>query len=264
MNEKVLNIAIHAAIMAGEEILKIYEDSSQDFSIEKKSDDSPLTIADKRSHDVILNALEQTKLPVLSEEGAEIPFSERQNWARFWLVDPLDGTKEFIRRNGEFTVNIALVENGQALGGIIYVPVTGTLYFGWPKHGARKIRNITSANLEGLIDRGVSLPFEGHKSKYTVVASRSHMNPETKEYIDRIRHQYEDVEVISAGSALKICLVAEGKADIYPRFGPTMEWDTAAGHAIAKYAGKNILLTDERTELRYNKENLMNPWFVVR
>jgi 3'(2'), 5'-bisphosphate nucleotidase len=260
---QLLDAAIKSAITAGDEILEIYNDPNQDFSIEKKSDNSPLTIADKRSHQVIMENLRETSLPVLSEEGREIPYEERKNWDCFWLIDPLDGTKEFIKKNDEFTVNIALIENGRSVLGVVYVPVINELYFASPETGSRKFKGFFSKDLTTLYDKSFSLPIENKRRNYTVVASLSHMSAETEKFIEKLQERQGKVEVISKGSSVKICLVAEGAADIYPRFGPTMEWDTAAGHAIAKHAGRNIYLTDEVTELVYNKENLLNPWFAV-
>ena len=185
------------------------------------------------------------------------------------MVDPLDGTKEFIKRNGEFTVNIALVENGIPVLGVIYVPVSRTLYFSEDSIGAYRIEGIDarSAGLspDDLMEKADRLPLEQADTKgFVIVASRSHLSPETEEYICKLESEYGHVNLISCGSSLKICRVAEGSADIYPRFAPTMEWDTAAGHAIVRASGKNIYLTDERTPLHYNKENLLNPWFIVK
>lgn len=260
-----LNTAISAAIKAGNEIIKIYNDPSSNFSVEKKADNSPLTIADKASHKIIEEALKVTGLPVLSEEGLDIPFDERKNWKQFWLVDPLDGTKEFIKRNGEFTVNIALIENSKPVAGIIYVPVSRTLYVGDLKQGAWMLENVNeSISVEDLKIKGKKLPVNGQKRNFTLVGSRSHANEETKAYIAKRKEEYEKIEIISKGSSLKICMVAEGVADEYPRFGPTMEWDTAAGHAIANAAGKKLWHTDLKSELSYNKKDLLNPFFIVK
>ena len=258
-----LSAAIQAALEAGDEILKIYNDPAADFSIEKKADHSPLTIADKVSHRVITEKLAQTNLPVLSEEGKSIPYEERVKWERFWLVDPIDGTKEFIKRNGEFTVNIALIEKGEPILGVVYVPVTGELYFA-SENGSYKYQTGDTFDPDNLFQAGVKLPLISERSCYTVVGSRSHMSPETGEYIGKLDTGGKETEIISKGSSLKICLVAEGKADIYPRLGPTMEWDTAAGHAIARFAGKQINIYPTEAPLIYNKENLLNPWFVVK
>ncbi len=260
-----INTAIQAAIKAGKEILSIYNDPQSDFSIERKADNSPLTIADKASHRIINELLMATSLPVLSEEGKEIPYAERKKWESFWLVDPLDGTKEFIKRNDEFTVNIALITNGKPEMGVIYVPVTGALYVGITGTGAWKLENATDNSVfDTLQQSGEKLTGNVPHDKYTVIGSRSHRNEETNQYIDKLREKHPQLEIISRGSSLKICQVAEGLADEYPRFGPTMEWDTAAGHAIANAAGKHLWLTDYSQELNYNKENLLNPFFIVK
>lgn len=262
----IINTAIRAAIKAGQEILKIYNDPTSDFSVERKADNSPLTIADKASHRVIAGQLKDTNIPILSEEGKAIDYRERKNWERFWLIDPLDGTKEFIKKNGEFTVNIALVENQVPVIGIIYVPVSGVLYFGSPNEGARKLEKAgADCNLETITTSGLELPAAAGDDKVLrIVGSRSHMSPETEAYIETLRPEHPQIEIVSKGSSLKICMVAEGSADQYPRFGPTMEWDTAAGHAIANAAGKKLWHTDFSTELKYNKENLLNPYFIVK
>lgn len=264
-NNTTLEIAVNAAILAGEEILKIYNDPESDFSVEKKADNSPLTIADKKSHEVIQRFLSDTNFPVLSEEGRSIEFSERKNWNQFWIVDPLDGTKEFIKRNGEFTVNIALAKNGKPVLGVIYVPVTKTLYFSETALGAFMCENICGENsIDSVLTRSEKLPKQRGGEAYFVVGSRSHMSSETEEYIRKLKQKHPKIDIISKGSSLKICMVAEGIADEYPRFGPTMEWDTAAGHAIANAAGKKLWLTDFSEELTYNKENLLNPYFIVK
>lgn len=262
-----LYIAIDAAIKAGVEIMKIYNDPTSDFGIEKKADNSPLTIADKNANEVICSILEETKIPILSEEGKTIDFSTRNQWKKLWIVDPLDGTKEFIKRNGEFTVNIALVENSTPILGVIYVPVKRELYFGCIKTGAFKYTlsdDTISINSSELETKAIRLPIKKDDGQFVVVASRSHLSEETESYIEKLRHIHHSINLISSGSSLKICLVAEGKADVYPRFAPTMEWDTAAGHAIASAAGMEIFHTDETTPLRYNKEDLLNPWFIVK
>lgn len=254
MNE-FLEIARQAALEAGAVIMKIYTDPSQDFGIEKKSDNSPLTLADKNAHLCIMRYLGGTGIPVLSEEGQHLPFCERRNWHRLWVVDPLDGTKEFIKKNGEFTVNIALVEDGAPVMGVIYVPVTGILYYGISGVGAWKEASESKESLPLMRKRGENL--------FTVVASRSHMNAETEEYINQLRKNHENIQLVSSGSSIKICLVAEGVADAYPRFAPTMEWDTAAGDAIARAAGKHVVNVQTGLPLVYNKEDLHNPWFLV-
>ena len=269
MQNELLSCAVRAALLAGKDILNIYNDPAADFAIERKADNSPLTIADKRAHACIMGELEATSIPVLSEEGKHTDYAVRKTWKTLWIVDPLDGTKEFIKRNGEFTVNIALVNNGTPVMGVIYVPVSRTLYFAEDNTGAYNLTDVDSRSAglssDDLTERADRLPLDQADTKgFVVVAARSHLSPETSDYIRRLEQTYGDVHIISCGSSLKICSVAEGAADIYPRFAPTMEWDTAAGHAIARAAGKNIYQTDEKTPLRYNKEDLLNPWFIVK
>jgi 3'(2'), 5'-bisphosphate nucleotidase len=236
---------------AGREILKIYNSR---FAVEEKSDHSPLTAADRRSHDVITEHLkEHYPFPVLSEEGKDIPFEERKNWEYFWLVDPLDGTKEFIKRNGEFTVNISLIRQDTPVMGVIYVPVTGVLYHAVKGGGCYKIEN-------GSTER---LHVKCTSSHLTIVGSRSHVTGELEEYIRDMKKKYGDVVFLSAGSSLKLCLVAEGKADIYPRLGPTMEWDTAAGQIIVEEAGGRVVAHRSNGTLKYNKANLLNAHFIA-
>ena len=252
------DIAIKAAINAGKEILDVYY--NYDFAVEFKSDNSPLTIADKRAHDVIIHTLGATHIPVLSEEGKSIPFEERKNWKLFWLVDPLDGTKEFVKRNDEFTVNIALIENNSPVAGVVYMPVTKDIYWG-NLNGSFKAKIDNEYKINAVIQR---LPLNVERNTFIVAGSKSHMNAETERYIQLLDTKGKPVEMRSKGSALKICMVAEGIADIYPRLAPTMEWDTAAGHAIVKNAGKEIVQFENDLPLEYNKENLLNPWFVVK
>ena len=259
------NQAIHAAIKAGIEILKIYSDPNADFSVEKKSDNSPLTIADKAAHKIITEILSYTGIPILSEEGKSIDYSIRNKWDKFWLVDPLDGTKEFIKRNGEFTVNIALIENGRPTMGIIYIPVSGMLYAGNIKIGAWILEKPDeNCDWQYIQMHGTRLPVKNDNINYTIAGSRSHMSKETEDYIGRLKKEHSKIEFISRGSSIKICMIAEGIADEYPRFGPTMEWDTAAGHAIANAVGKKLWLRDFSGELQCNKENLLNPYFIAK
>ncbi|NDV54679.1 3'(2'),5'-bisphosphate nucleotidase [Parabacteroides sp. 52] len=262
-----LYIAMRAAIDAGKSIMDVYTDPDADFGVERKSDHSPLTRADRASHDFITGALSATPFPVLSEEGKEIPFEERSKWETLWIVDPLDGTKEFIKKNGEFTVNIALVEKGVPVLGVIYVPCRKELYYGTEQSGAYKVTGVDYENqlsFEEIKQKALRLPVSVGHQGIVVVASRSHQSEETTAYIENLRKQGKPVTLIHSGSSLKICLVAEGSADVYPRFAPTMEWDTAAGHAIARAAGCEIYQIDDKTPLNYNKENLLNPWFIVR
>ncbi|TXC81424.1 3'(2'),5'-bisphosphate nucleotidase CysQ [Luteibaculum oceani] len=245
-NIQLIEIAKKAAKAAGKEIIEIYE--TGDFSIEAKEDNSPLTIADQAAHNIIIQHLKETNLPVLSEEGRDIPYSERSAWNKFWMVDPLDGTKEFIKKNGEFTVNIALIENQKPIHGVVYAPVLDKMYF---------TTDGGASMLEGEVETKLnSNPYEEIKN---IVASRSHKSPETEEVLAK----YPNAKVLSMGSSLKFMLLAEGKAQLYPRFAPTMEWDTAAAHAVLSalnYSVKN----PEGQELRYNKENLLNPFFVAK
>lgn len=266
-----LSIAIKAAVMAGKEIMEVY---NHDFSVELKEDKSPLTEADKRAHLKIVAFLNESGLPILSEEGKSIAFEERNKWKLFWLVDPLDGTKEFIKRNGEFTVNIALIKNNIPVIGVIYAPVLNSLYFACEGIGSFKIvadfdylnHLIQSQNIaDRFIPLSTKLPVKDYSRPYTVVASRSHSSEETASFIEELKREHAELTLVSIGSSLKICLVAEGAADVYPRFAPTMEWDTAAGHAIALAAGVKVLNGHDRvTPVVYNKENLLNPWFIVQ
>ena len=271
----VSNERIHAVIpdllrisrQAGKAILDVYQ---SDFAIEHKEDRSPLTLADRRSHEVITESiarLREMQIPVLSEEGKNIPYEERRSWDLFWLVDPLDGTKEFIKRNGEFTVNIALIQKGRPVLGVIYIPVMDIFYFGSGGLGSYCLDNATvlsAGSLEEILNSASKLPLVMRQAPcVTVVGSRSHMSVETEHFINDLKARHGEIEVISAGSSLKFCLIAEGKADIYPRFAPTMEWDTAAGQAIVEQAGGTVLTADAGGPLRYNKESLLNPWFIA-
>lgn len=263
--QHILN-AIDAALRAGEAILSIYNDPTADFAIERKADNSPLTIADKQANRIITDVLSQSPYPILSEEGRHLPYDERRTWKTLWIVDPLDGTKEFIKRNGEFTVNIALVSQGVPVMGVIYVPVSCDLYFAADDLGAYRLSGIRSCQgktLSQLMAEATRLPDAPARQKFVIVASRSHLTPETEAYVRKMEDTHGDVELISCGSSIKICKVAEGQADVYPRFAPTMEWDTAAGHAIARAAGIDIWQADRDEPLHYNKADLLNPWFIV-
>lgn len=266
--------AIEAAFAAGREILQVY---GTDFTAEQKADKSPLTEADKRAHAAIAAILARTGLPMLSEEGREMAMAERQRWSRYWLVDPLDGTKEFIKRNGEFTVNIALMEPdggpsgplgaARPMAGVLYVPVMDRLYFAWPGGGAYRQQGAATWGPGGAYERAAAserLPVPHSRDAYTIVASRSHPSPETEAFIRRMEQEHGGVALTSMGSALKICLVAEGAADAYPRYAPTMEWDTAAGHAIANEAGRSLIDVTTGAAMRYNKQSLVNNWFIVQ
>ena len=263
---KHIETAICASLDAGKEIIEVY--NSNDFNIKLKSDNSPLTLADELAHKAIVKKLSKTGIPILSEEGDKLDYEIRKNWEYFWLVDPLDGTKEFIKRNNEFTVNIALIHNDTPVLGVIYVPVSKELYFASKEIGSFKKEELaleckSDIVLSDIINSSIKLPVKEENHKFTIVGSRSHMSPETINYIDKLKESHEDVNILSKGSSLNLCMVAEGRADVYPRFGPTMEWDTAAGHAIALYAGFKVTMTDEKSALRYNKKELLNPWFIV-
>ena len=255
--------AIAAALEAGKAILEIYH--SGEFDVEIKGDNSPLTKADTASHNVIMTYLIKTDIPVLSEEGKAILYEERRDWKQLWIVDPIDGTKEFIKRNGEFTVNIALIEDQKLLIGVIFVPVTGELYFSSKDMGAFKVLvDLENFDIETLILNGNKLPLEREDKTFTIVASRSHMSKETEEYVSEMRNKHGNVNLISKGSSLKLCMVAEGTADCYPRFAPTMEWDTAAGQAICEHAGFKVIDWGTKENMLYNREELLNNWFLVK
>jgi 3'(2'), 5'-bisphosphate nucleotidase len=278
--KSVYEMAILAAVEAGEAVREIYD--SGEFGIEIKADESPLTIADRRSNQIITEALRETGLPILSEEGRSVPYDERRLWPKFWLVDPLDGTKEFIEHNGDFTINIALVEDGRPVFGVVFAPVAGELYVGIQGRGAYLCREekYFRQPLDYLVQFADTLPLEteqddpgtkiGMKRKpdgegiIRVVASRLHFNEDTRSYIESMEQEGGTITLVNRGSSLKLCMVASGEAEIYPRLGPTMEWDTAAAHAVAVAAGCRVSRIDNDEELLYNKENLLNPYFVVR
>jgi len=259
-----LIIAIKASLEAGIAIMKVYE--SDDFNIEIKGDDSPLTQADKNANDIINSYLIQTEIPIISEENRQTDYQIRKNWDTCWVVDPVDGTKEFIKRNGEFTVNIALVTNGKPVLGVIYVPVTKTLYFADVNNqqGYKAVLESHSTSIEEVLEKVIPLtPNKENSNLVRVVGSRSHMSQETLDYVEQLKPKGKQVEIVSKGSSLKFCLVAEGNADVYPRFAPTMEWDTAAGQAICNAVGIEVISEETKKSLLYNKENLLNPWFLV-
>jgi 3'(2'), 5'-bisphosphate nucleotidase len=269
--ENLILATLRAAKRAGEAILEVYD---SDFAVGQKDDKSPLTLADKRSHETITGVLEQTitvnnsTVPILSEEGRDIPYDERKKWEYFWLVDPLDGTKEFVRRNGEFTVNIALIHKHKPVLGIIYIPVKDVFYFAAINFGTYKLENSETItddlSIEALISKSQRLPLDNNnKTSLAVIGSRSHTSEEFSEFVKRLEAKYGNVEFISSGSSLKLCIVAEGKADVYPRFGPTMEWDTAAGQAIVEQADGSVIDIQTRKPLKYNKNSLLNPFFIV-
>ena len=259
MNIKIDDI-IDIAVKASGAIMDIYK---KDFSVDYKSDNSPLTEADKKSNEIICSGLKEIypNIQIVSEENKEIPYEVRKDWEYYWLIDPLDGTKEFIKKNGEFTVNIALIKKNRPIMGVICAPALNLLYYAEEGKGAFKID-----------DKGqkYKLPLYNKKPDNNivrVVSSKSHSNAETEIFINNIRKYYKNVELLSKGSSLKICLVAEGFADIYPRLGPTMEWDIAVGDIIASEAGKKLYKYEAgkiEDRFAYNKENLLNSWFVVK
>jgi len=257
-------MAIKASVEAGKAILVHYNST---YAIEYKSDNSPLTTADKEAHNCIVEYLKTTDLPILSEEGKNIEYEQRKSWNLFWLVDPLDGTKEFINGNGEFTVNIALIKDNVPTMGIIYVPVWGLLYFGTLEHGSYMINLLNNdineiTTIQEVIKKADKLPI-AYNRKITIMGSRSHQTEENNDLINSFASHFDEVNIVNAGSSLKFCRMAEGAADFYPRLGPTMEWDTAAGHAICKYAGVEVLIYQSEEELNYNKINLLNPYFLA-
>ena len=260
---KNLRIAIEASIDAGDEIMKVY---NSDFNFELKSDDSPLTLADKNANEVINSYLVKTGIPIISEENAQIDYEIRKKWDTCWIVDPLDGTKEFIKRNGEFTVNIALVENGKPVLGVIYVPDSKEIYYAdvIKKEAYYLKLSSVQVSMDTVIKESKKITYKKIKQDLIrIVGSRSHMNQETLDFIEQQKRDFSNIEIVSKGSSLKFCLVAEGKADIYPRFAPTMEWDTAAGQAICNALGIDVISNETNLSLGYNKENLLNPWFLV-
>lgn len=238
---------------AGEAIMDIYNNAS-DFGMEAKSDDSPVTIADKAANTIICDALAQlpVQFPIISEENASIPYATRKDFEYCWMVDPLDGTKEFINKNDDFTVNIALLHHQRPILGVVYIPVTQTGYFAVANQGAFKVKN-------GLISP-IQVDSTTSKDSPRILCSRSHLTPATQAYIE----QFEQPQLIARGSSLKFLLIAEGQADLYPRLGPTSEWDTAAADIVVTEAGGQVLQWDNNQPLVYNKASLKNPFFIVK
>lgn len=260
---KNLELAIKASLAAGKEIMNVYNSV---IEVEYKDDKSPLTEADKRSNDIINTFLKTTPIPVISEENKQTDYEIRKTWNLCWVVDPVDGTKEFIKRNGEFTVNIALVEDGKPKLGVIYVPAVKTLYFGNVEEGKAFKAELESHSTD--IDEVFKLsqllqPKNNTTNQIEVVGSRSHMNEDTLSFVEDLKNEGKDVKIVSKGSSLKFCLVAEGNADVYPRYAPTMEWDTAAGQAICNAVGIKVISKETNQPLQYNKQNLLNSYFLV-
>ena len=250
---EILNIAIEA----GKEILKVY---NKNIIIKSKEDNSPLTIADINSNNIIINKLKNvdTSIPILSEESL-VNWSERKSWKKYWLIDPLDGTKEFINRNGEFTVNIALIEKNYPIFGVIYAPAKSLLYYAIKNNGAFKTN--TSLKINNFDQFKIIKSNKKQSDPIKVIGSRSHLNIEFTNWLKKNLNNYE---LIKAGSSLKFCLIAEGDADIYPRLGPTSEWDIAAGHIILEEAGGSISNLDKNKILYNTKESVINPNFIAK
>lgn len=248
-----LELALDAAVKAGENIMEVYN-STESINYEKKADDSPLTVADKKSHNTIIDFLKETNINIISEESKSIDYDERKNWEEYWLIDPLDGTKEFIKKNGEFTVNIALIKNNKPHLGVVYCPVKKILY--WNDHE----KKVFKREGEDQVELTKRVPVNENEEGLRVVVSRSHMSEETSDYVNKLTNP----ELISCGSSLKFLYIADNKADIYPRFGPTMEWDTAAAHSILNALEINVINLETGRELSYNKENLLNPYFIIK
>ncbi len=250
LNDIELNKIADIAKNAGDAIMEIY---SRDFKVEYKDDKSPLTEADLKSNDIICKALAELypNTPMLSEENKEVPYNKRKDWEYYWCIDPIDGTKEFIKKNGEFTVNIALIYKDTPVLGAVYAPALNEMYKAKKGEGAfkndKRLPLKTNNNLE---------------EKLFVVVSKSHLSEETQAFIGAL--DSKDIEQVNRGSSLKLCMVAAGIADIYPRLAPTMEWDTAAADAVVREAGKMTYQFDSEKPVVYNKKNLLNPWFVVR
>ena len=257
-----LKLAINASLLAGKKIIEVY--NSDDFNLDYKEDNSPLTLADMSSNKIIGNILSTSNIPILSEEGNIIDYQKRKDLKNIWIVDPLDGTKEFIKKNGEFTVNISLIENKKPILGVIYAPALNLLYFSQYKMGSYKL-DLNDFILNDIdFNKALRLPITKSENKYLVVTSRSHLNKQTLNYIKNLKNFKSDVDTINLGSSLKFCFLAEGKVDCYPRFSPCMEWDTAAGHIICKEAGFEVIDQMTKKEIIYNREDLLNNSFIVK
>lgn len=270
MYSELLHQAIIASVLAGSEILDVY---NTNFDVEYKPDASPVTLADKKASDIIIKKLKQFKFPILSEEGSIDVFEERATWDKLWIIDPLDGTKEFIKRNGEFTVNIALIEKNIPSLGVIYSPTSKDIYFSAKGLGAFKINGsvfinshyqIETLTLTNLLNLAQKLPIKQSNTNYTVVASRSHMSKETYAHIESLKLLYNNIEIKTTGSSIKLCWIAEGVADEYPRYGTTMEWDTAAGQALLQEANATLIDIETKQSMLYNKKTLVNNWFIAK
>lgn len=259
----------NAAVRAGAAIMEVYKDSSS-YEVSLKSDRTPITLADRLAHKTIREYLGPTRIPILSEEGRELRYEERRNWELFWLVDPLDGTVEFLKGNNEFTVNIALMENNVCVGAVIYVPYFAKMYVAGRGAGSYLKEGVApdaaaDYTYEQIVSGWRRLPlFDGSRERQRVAVSRSHQTTETHEHIEELCRRWPNLEVVEQGSSYKFCLLAEGTVDYYVRTSPTYEWDTAAGELILSEAGGQTRSLPEGRELRYNEEDLHNPWFVCR
>ena len=268
IREYLLTEQFNAAVRAGAAIMKIYK--SADYDVQLKSDNTPITIADRMAHDTIKRALGQTRIPILSEEGRQMLYDERRNWELFWLVDPLDGTMEFIKGNNEFTVNIALMQNNICISAVIYVPYHNKIYIAERGHGAWVMKDVepneaAQYNYNDIDAEFERLPLKSHHhDSYRVALSRSHQTPETHQHIAELRNTHPDLEIVEQGSSYKFCLLAEGSVDYYVRTTTTSEWDTAAGELILSEAGGTTYSYPAGEPLYYNKESLDNPWFIAK
>lgn len=260
-----LENAVTAILRASTAVMAIYR-NKEDFTIAYKTDQSPVTRADIVSSDIIYGYLEKTGLPVICEERGKTDYEERKNWEWFWLVDPLDGTKEFIKRNGEFTLNIALVHHQVPVLGVIAIPAQNYLYWGLVNNGSYKIPmlGLNEPDYATLLSQSEKISVQKKRQNtLRIMVSRSHLEEQTLQYIEKMRTHFPKIKKIQAGSSLKFCYIAEGKADVYLRFSPTMEWDTAAGHAIVIAAGAEMRCLPSQKEFLYNKEELVNEGFIV-
>jgi 3'(2'), 5'-bisphosphate nucleotidase len=259
--------AFRAAIIAGKRILEIF--NAEDFQVAMKSDNSPISSADREAHEIIKRLLLNSRIPILSEEGRDMQFEERKAWDILWIVDPLDGTRQFIQKREEFTVNIAFVVGGNPLFGVVYAPAIGDVYFGIKETGSFKInvknRDLSDYSLQQILAESKKLgPLPKTNGKYTILASYNHVNRETLEYIAEMRKTYPEVEVKKVGSSLKMCMLADGIGDVYVRHTETYEWDTAAAQSILEGVGWCINALDTNEPLTYNKESLLNPYFICK
>jgi len=252
-NQQLIIEITKIARQAGAAILSVYANAA-DFQVEQKSDSSPLTLADLKANAIICSALEAlpVQYPIISEENKLLPYADRQHFQKAWLVDPLDGTKEFLKRNGDFTVNIALIHQGEIELGVVYLPVFDEMFYAAKGEGA-------FVEKEGKVSQMHALPFTLQDAGLKVVCSRSHLSPETEAFVGQLAQP----ELVSRGSSLKFLLIAEGLAHVYPRLAPTMEWDTGAAQIILEEAGGQVIDQNTLAPLRYNKENLLNPYFVA-